>query len=707
MSDRRNVFIAIVLGLAILLGWEYFVVGPRQHELAQQQAQSQAVQPSAAAPGASPAPGMASTLSRDAALAQSPRVPIANSKVSGSINLHGGRIDDLRLTEFHETVDKSSPSIVLLSPSRTPEGYFAEFGWLAPQGTTAPGPDTVWTAPPDAKLTPETPVTLTFDNGAGLVFTRKITLDQAYMFSVTDVVTNKAGTPVTLTPYGRVVRLGEPKTAGSYILHEGPIGVFGAAGLNAPNYKDLKDKPALAMTRADSGWLGFTDKYWAVAMVPGGPAQSRDTRSWWEMNAPDWLGGKEPPAAQARPFESRFARLAEPNVSYQADFQQDAVTVAAGGSAEAANLLFAGAKQVALVNSYRDGGIDRFDLLIDWGWFYFITKPMFFVIDWFYSLFGNYGVAIVAVAVVLKILFFPFANRSYRSMAKMQQLEPQVAEIRGKFVNEGEAVKEIMALYKRESVPVPSGCLPILSQMLVFFGVIKVTVVAFDFRHAPFFGWIRDLSAPDPTSIFNLFGLLAFDPHTLPVVAAFAAIGTLPMLGGLTLWALQRSISPTLLPPFQRVVYVWLPVIVIFVCSGFSSALLIGYVTYNILSILHLHMLTGRHRAVVGNIKVSSGELLPYSRVQPIVLLMLLAPIIQHPLTFLVFWRPIGPRRLSADSVKPPAQALPPQVPGSHSAQPSQNQSPAGGPARRETLPAPTNQTPPSLAKEFRWRDRH
>ena len=612
MTYDRNLIIAIVLSLAILLGWEYFVVAPRQHQLAEHQAQSQAAEPnsppaasggSASSSAPSPAgtgavapaaPAEAPTLSRDAALAQSPRVPIASGKVSGSINLHGGRIDDLRLTEFHETVDKSSPSIVLLSPSRTPEGYFAEFGWLAPQGTTAPGPDTVWTAPPDAKLTPETPVTLTFDNGAGLVFTRKITLDQAYMFSVTDAVANKAGTPVTLTPYGRVVRLGEPKTAGSYILHEGPIGVFGAAGLNAPNYKDLKDKPALAMPKADSGWLGFTDKYWAVAMVPGGPAQSRDTRTWWEMNAPDWLGGKEPPAAQAKPFESRFARLAEPNVSYQADFQQDAVTVPAGGSAEAANLLFAGAKQVALVNSYRDGGIDRFDLLIDWGWFYFITKPMFFLIDWFYRLFGNFGLAILAVTVMVKLAFFPLANKSYRSMSAMRKVQPQMQELRERFKDDKVKQQQaLMELYKKEKINPLAGCWPMALQIPVFFSLYKVLYTTIEMRHAPFFGWVQDLSAPDPTSLFNLFGLIPFDPHTLPVIGAFAAIGVWPLIMGVTMF-LQMRLNPPPADPAQQVIFTWMPLIFTFMLASFPAGLVIYWAWNNTLSVAQQHIIMRR-----------------------------------------------------------------------------------------------------------------
>jgi YidC/Oxa1 family membrane protein insertase len=580
--DNRNLIIAIVLSLAVLLGWEYLVVAPRQHELAQQQAQSQPAQaggnpaspagsPASAAvtgPGAGPAapaaPTEAATLSRDAALALSPRVPIASGTLSGSINLRGGRIDDLRLTEFHETVDKSSPAVVLLSPSRTPEGYFAEFGWLPPQGVAAPGPDTLWTAPAGAKLTPETPVALTFDNGAGLVFTRKIAVDQAYMFTVTDTVANTAGAAVTLTPYGRVVRLGEPKTAGSYILHEGPIGVFGAAGLNAPNYKDLKDKTELAMAKSDTGWLGFTDKYWAAAIVPG------------------------------KPFESRFARFTDPGISYQADFHEDAVTVPPGGSAESSVRLFAGAKQVALVNSYRDQGIDRFDLLIDWGWFYFITKPMFFLIDWFYRLLGNFGLAILAVTVTVKLAFFPLANKSYRSMSAMRKVQPQMQELRERYKDDKVKQQQaLMELYKKERINPLAGCWPMALQIPVFFSLYKVLYTTIEMRHAPFFGWIRDLSAPDPTSLFNLFGLLPFDPHTIPFIGGFAAIGIWPLIMGVTMFV-QMRLNPTPADPAQQAIFTWMPLIFTFMLASFPAGLVIYWAWNNTLSVAQQYVIMRR-----------------------------------------------------------------------------------------------------------------
>ena len=590
MMDNRNLIIAIALSLAVLLGWQYFIAGPqieraRQHEIAQQ-AQVPAAKPGASpAAGAAPAQGVgpaapaapaeAPTLSRDAALQQSPRVPITSGKVSGSIDLRGGRLDDLRLTEFHETVDPGSPSIVLLSPSGTAEGYFAEFGWIAPPGTAAPGPDTVWTVPADAKLTPETPVTLTYDNGAGLVFTRKIALDQAYLFTISDAVANKTGAAISLTPYGRVVRLGEPKTAGYYILHEGPIGVFGAAGLNEPNYKDLKDKPEVAMPKAESGWLGFTDKYWAAAMVPG------------------------------KAFESRFARFEQPSVSYQADYRQDAVTISPGGSAEASNRLFAGAKQVALVNSYRDQGIDHFDLLVDWGWFYFITKPMFVLIDWFYRLFGNFGIAILAVTVLVKLAFFPLANKSYKSMSAMRKVQPQMQELRERFKDDKVKQQQaLMELYKKEKINPLAGCWPMALQIPVFFSLYKVLFITIEMRHAPFFGWIKDLSSPDPSNIFTLFGLIPWDPHTLPIVGGFLVLGIWPLIMGVTMFV-QMRLNPTPPDPTQQMIFTWMPLIFTFMLASFPAGLVIYWAWNNTLSVAQQYVIMRRQGVPVdllGNI---------------------------------------------------------------------------------------------------------
>ncbi|MEO8667530.1 MAG: membrane protein insertase YidC, partial [Bauldia sp.] len=435
MTDSRNFIIAIVLSIVVLFGWQYFFATPQIERAKQEQQRTEQLQkqqsgqdqpsatgaaPGTAAPG-SPAvdAGASGAASRDAALAQSPRVAIETPRLSGSINLHGARLDDLRLNDFHETVSNASPTIVLLSPAGTPimpgdpktgvesQGpYFAEFGLLGEAGgPPAPGPETIWTAPAGAKLTTATPVTLTFDDGAGLTFRRTIAVDDKYMFTVTDAIENKTGSAVKLTPYGRVARLGEVHTAGYYILHEGLIGVFGDQGLEQYTYKNLIKTPEFKANPAQSGWLGITGKYWAAALVP----------------------------EKGRTFTGRYTLSQQQNGAgpttplYQADFQSEALSVPAGGTAEARNMMFAGAKQVAVVNGYRnDLGIERFDLLIDWGWFYFITKPMFFVIDWFYHLLGNFGLAILAVTVCVKLVFFPLANKSYKSMSGMKKVQPQM-----------------------------------------------------------------------------------------------------------------------------------------------------------------------------------------------------------------------------------------------------------------------------------------
>ena len=358
MDNNRNLIIAIVLSIGVLLLWEFFIAQPQIQHQQQQQAivagktATDAGLVPATAPGTPPASGAeAPTLTRDQALAGAPRVPIATPSLSGSINLKGGRIDDLRLSKFHEEVDPKSPTIVLLSPSGTPDGYFAEYGWIATAGgPNVPGPDTLWSAPAGARLTDTTPLTLTYDNGAGLVFTRQIAVDTDYMFTVTDSVANATGAPVSLSPYARVVRQGEPKTAGTWILHEGPIGIFDE-GEKEITYKSLKDTPELDF-KSSHGWLGFTDKYWAATLIP----------------------------ANGTAFEARFSRIETPSLFYQADFHENPMTVAAGGKAETTNRLFAGAKTVALLSHYRDAlSIDRFDNLIYWGKLWFITKPMFFL----------------------------------------------------------------------------------------------------------------------------------------------------------------------------------------------------------------------------------------------------------------------------------------------------------------------------------------
>ena len=578
MFENRNFILAIALSIAVLVGWQYFVAGP-QIERARQEAilAEQQQQPTAAPETTTPAPGDAAVpsateapaptpaapvLTRDAALQQSPRIPIDTARLSGSINLRGGRIDDLHLKDFRETVDPGSPTIILLSPTGGPDGYFAEFGWIGTTGELVlPGPDTTWTAPEGARLTTASAVTLTFDNGAGLVFKRTIAVDQNFLFTVTDAVENSGGTPISLVPYGRIARLGLPATQGWYILHEGLIGVLGDEGLQEIAYSDLEDENEIAQPGIDRGWLGITDKYWATALLP----------------------------EKGRKFDARFSRFDQPSLFFQADFRGEPIAVPAGGAAETSNHLFAGAKQVAIVDGYQASlGIEKFELLIDWGWFYFITKPLFLLIDWFFRLLGNFGVAILAVTVVIKLFFFPLANKSYKSMSMMKKVQPQMLEIRERYKDDrAKQQQALMELYKTEKINPVAGCWPMLIQVPVFFALYKVLFVTIEMRHAPFFGWIKDLAAPDPTSIFNLFGLIPWDPPL------FLLVGVWPLIMGFTMF-LQMKLNPAPTDATQQMIFNWMPVIFTFMLATFPAGLVIYWAWNNTLSVLQQYVIMRR-----------------------------------------------------------------------------------------------------------------
>ncbi|MCB1496654.1 MAG: membrane protein insertase YidC [Bauldia sp.] len=600
--DNKNFLIAIALSIAVLIGWQYFIAGPQIEKARQQQQLEQQVAadqkaagtpPAAtgegAAPGVPETPGAASgavpqdkasggALTRDQALAESSRVPIATERVSGSINLRGGRIDDVRLNDFHETVDKSSPTIILLSPADGPDGYFAEFGWIGDNAPGAlPGPDTIWEVPAGATLSEATPVTLTYDNGQGLVFKRTISIDEYYMFTVTETVTNNGAAPVTMSPYGRVTRLGEPNISGYFILHEGLIGVFGDQGLEEVDYKDLKDAPPMTMEPTKRGWLGITDKYWAATLVP--------------------------PADQD--FTGRFLRSVDPSPRYQADFSSAPLTVQPGSTAESTSRLFAGAKQVSVVDGYQTTyDIESFELLIDWGWFYFITKPMFFLIDFLYRMLGNFGVAILAVTVIVKALFFPLANKSYKSMSAMKKVQPQMAALREQYKDDKVKQQQaLMELYKKEKINPLAGCWPIAIQIPVFFSLYKVLFVTIEMRHAPFFGWIQDLSAPDPTTIFNLFGLIPWTPPH------FLMLGVWPLLMGISMFV-QMRLNPTPPDPAQRMIFTWMPLIFMFMLAGFPAGLVIYWAWNNTLSVAQQYFIMRRQGVdvnLLGNILESIG----------------------------------------------------------------------------------------------------
>jgi len=596
MQDNRNLIIALVLSVIVLIGWEIFVLGPQQkhqQELAAQQTQSQTV-PAAdssggtapAATGAAPTAAAAQpTLTRDAALAQFQRVEIATDALTGSVNLTGGRIDDLRLRDYHDTVDDKSPTIVLLSPSGAPDAYFAEFGWTAPAAAgKTPGPDTLWSAPAGAKLTVQTPLVLTYDNGAGLVFQRTVSVDDKYMFTVSDTVTNKGTAAQPLTPYGRVVHFGNPAN-GSYILHLGLIASVGDQHLRQESYKSLDGDKTVTFDAANSGFIGINDKYWATALVP------------------------EP----GKDFVAKMEKIDTPN-GYQADYSGAPVSVAPGASAEMSARLFAGAKQVAVVNGYRDavpGGIPHFDLLIDWGeWVWIGTKPMFAVIDFFFHLFGNFGLAILAVTVCVKALFFPLANQSYKSMSAMKRVQPQMGAIREQYKDDKVKQQQaLMELYKKEKINPLAGCWPIAIQIPVFFCLYKVLYVTIEMRHAPFFGWIHDLSAPDPTHIFNLFGLLPYDPSVIPLIGGFLAIGLWPVIMGITMFV-QMRLNPTPPDPTQAALFTWMPLIFTFMLSTFPAGLVIYWAWNNTLSVTQQYFIMRRYGTEVNlwdNILTSLG----------------------------------------------------------------------------------------------------
>ena len=599
MSDQKNTILAIVLSALVLIAWQYFVGMPQMEKQRQEQLQTQKqpttaqpvpapMQPGSAPlpPGQTSVPAAGQPLTRDAAVRATPRIPIATGSLTGSIALKGGRIDDLLLVKYREKVDPKSPAIVLLSPSGSAEPFYAEFGWIGDADAKGklPNPDTLWTQQGSGALGTDRPVTLSYDNGEGLQFRRTIAVDDKYVFTIKDEVTNKGAAPVTLYPYGLISRHGTPTTLGYYILHEGFIGVLGDQSLQEVAYKTVEDKKTIPFD-VTNAWFGFTDKYWATALLPD-------------------------PSAH---LKARFSAGSLANVkTYQTDYLLDAQTIAPGATATANARLFAGAKEVATVNGYeKQLGLNRFDLLIDWGWFYFITKPLFMVMDYFYRLFGNFGIAILVVTVLIKGAFFPLANKSYASMAKMKAVQPQMTALRARYPDDkAKQQQELMELYKREKINPLAGCLPILVQIPVFFALYKVLFVTIEMRHAPFFGWIHDLAAPDPTNIFNLFGLIPYDPTQIPVLGPFLMLGVWPMIMGVTMWA-QMKLNPAPPDPTQKMIFDWMPLIFTFMLASFPAGLVIYWAWNNSLSVLQQSVIMHKHGAKIelfDNIKALIGK---------------------------------------------------------------------------------------------------
>ena len=595
MDDQhRRLILATALSFLVILVWFLLFPPPTPEETAPVEAvveETEAVPPQdPTAPPVVPGTGPAAPdAARAAEVAASPRVPIETDRLSGSLSLVGGRIDDLRLKDYLVTLDEDSPIVTLLRPAGEEQAYYALHGWVPAGELTyeaVPGPNTEWTLESGERLTTETPVTLRWDNGAGLVYRTTVAVDDDYMFTVTQTVENTTDAEVRLAPYGIIARQGLPSDLrGFFILHEGVIGVTDGT-LTEISYADVADLPAnpdeggaaaeLVEAAAD-GWIGFTDHYWMTTLVP--------------------------PPGQAFTAVAKYNAASD---TYQTDARLPAVAVAPGATAESASGLFAGAKEWATIRDYQERlGIDRFLDAIDWGWFFFLTKPMFWVLHQLNQLIGNMGWAIIGLTVAIKILFFPLAYKSYVSMSKMKALQPEMEKIKERAGEDRMKLQqEVMALYKREKVNPAAGCVPILLQIPIFFSLYKVIFVTIELRHEPFFGWIRDLSAPDPTSILNLFGLLPWGTPDPGSIFFIFSIGILPILLGVSMW-LQMKLNPAPTDKTQAMIFAFMPWIFMFMLGTFASGLVIYWVANNVITFIQQYTIMrsqGVNPNVLGNI---------------------------------------------------------------------------------------------------------
>lgn len=581
-ENSRNTVIFIVATLAILILYQMFVLQPQaERQKAAQLAQAEQTTAAGATTGAAgdPVDTVATpttssaifTTDRTQALGSAARVPIDTPSVQGSLSLLGGRIDDLFLKNYRETIEDDAPLVELFRPLGMEHAYFAQFGWRgANVAGGVPGPNTLWRLTEGTTLTPATPVTLTWDNGQGLRFTRQISIDENYLFTVSDTVANLGTQPITIAPYGRVERHGVPADLGrQQILHEGGIGTFGEDGgytTKQLKYGSWADNPNQSFD-STGGWLGITDKYWMAALIP---PQTEAVRGEFTI-----ANGRE---------STHEARL------YGAER-----TIQPGRQIVETNHLFAGAKRNEILEAYeRQLDLPRFIYAIDWGFLFFLTRPIFLITEFFYGLVGNFGVAILLLTAVIKLVMFPLANKSYESLSKMRLLQPKMEEIKKQHKDDPQAQqKAMMGLYQKEKINPLAGCLPILIQIPVFYALYKVLFVTIEMRHAPFFGWLRDLSAPDPTNIWNLFGLIPWDPATAPLIGGLLSGGTggftlglsvLAIFYGFTMW-LQTAMNPPATDPMQRQIFALMPIVFTFIMAIFPAGLLVYWAWNNILSI--------------------------------------------------------------------------------------------------------------------------
>jgi len=575
MSEQRNIVLAIILTMAILFGFDMYMAQfqPPVDEAAQSQAMngdnavppaSGDLPPAASLPGMEAMGAVQAVRPRAEVLADDDRVTISTPKLKGSIRLKGARFDDLILTAYKESLETDAQDVVLLAPQHSDDPYYVEYGWVSTTepSSALPTANSVWKAD-RTSLTPQTPVTLTWDNGQGLAFARTFSIDENYMLQVDQSVTNNADRDVNVQPYGLIKRTGTPEISGFFILHEGPIGVF-ADGLEEIDYEDLRDDGDVNF-QSTGGWAGITDKYWLVAMVPDNEAATETYMVHRKRNGID---------------------------NYQASMRSTGGTIAPGQTLTNASHLFAGAKINSMIDAYGESmDIRLFDRAIDWGWLYYLTKPIFYALSFLQDYVGNFGVAILLLTVLIKLLFFQLANKSYVSMSAMRKLQPKMVALRERYADDKQKQQqEMMKMYQEEKVNPVSGCLPMLIQIPVFFALYKVLFVSIEMRQAPFFGWVQDLSAPDPLLITNLFGLIPFDPP------GFLAIGVWPLLMGITMYA-QQKLNPAPQDPVQAKVFMLLPIMFTFLLAAFPVGLVIYWTWNNVLTIAQQWVIMKRHGA--------------------------------------------------------------------------------------------------------------
>ena len=543
--DGKNVLLAIVLSTLVLVVWATFFEAPI---VEQPKKENQITKnDSSSTPSIEEVEDIKKT-SRKEAISKVDRIKLENENIKGSISLEGGIIDDITFKNYRKNL-KGEQNVIFLNPKSSKEGYYIETGWASSgnEELKLPLDNTIWTIKGNNLLTPNNPIILEWNNNEGLIFTKKIELDEEFLFKITQNIKNISNKSFQFFPYAQITRNYKPEVTPIYILHEGFLGVFGDE-LKEMDYEDVDEEKFII--NSSKGWLGITDKYWLTAIVP----------------------------EKGKNFKSEFLSN---DKKYKANFIiKEPVILNPNGTVTNKINAFVAAKEVAVIDSYAEKlAIEKFDLAIDWGWFYFFTKPLFFAIDYFFKLTGNFGWAIVIITALVRLIFFPLANYSFRSMAKMKVLQPEMMRL--KELHKNDKVKlqqDMMALYKREKVNPISGCLPVLIQIPFFFAIYKMLYVTLEMRHQPFFGWIEDLSARDPTSIFNLFGLIPWDPPT------FLMIGAWPILMGLSMWV-QQKLNPTPPDPLQAKIFMFFPIFLTIILAPFPSGLVVYWTINNILTI--------------------------------------------------------------------------------------------------------------------------